>query len=55
MVDGEPCVGAEGPQLGNEAFVKNAPAEVVAEQQKRLDEASSQRATYLESIESLRG
>ncbi|MCB9732961.1 MAG: valine--tRNA ligase [Deltaproteobacteria bacterium] len=42
-------------KLGNEAFVKNAPAEVVAEQQKRLDDASSQRATYLESIESLRG
>lgn len=42
-----------GKKLGNAAFVKNAPPEVVAEQQKRLDEARSQRETYLSSIEAL--
>ena len=39
-------------KLGDERFMSQAPAEVVAEQRARMDEAQSTRATYLETIAS---
>ncbi|MCC6624646.1 MAG: valine--tRNA ligase [Deltaproteobacteria bacterium] len=42
-------------KLGNERFVAQAPADVVAEQRARLSEAQATRATYAETIARLRG
>ena len=42
-------------KLSNERFIANAPPEVVAKDQARLDDARAKRATYAESATHLRG
>ncbi len=42
-------------KLNNERFIANAPAEVIAEQRRRLAEEQSKRATYVDSINRLKG
>ncbi|MGM0574235.1 MAG: valine--tRNA ligase [Myxococcota bacterium] len=47
-------IGKLDKKLSNEKFLQNAPAEVVASDRERLEEAKQKRATYAETVEHLR-